>query len=540
MISTQNVAQAAGFKPQIDYSLYLVTGRELLPEGMTYLESLEQALQGGVTVVQVREKNSDTGEFLKIAQQSQELCNKYNVPLIINDRIDIALAIHATGVHLGQTDMPIAVARSLLPPDTVIGISCNNPEQVEKAVQEGADYVGLGAVYGTLTKNVTGKITGPRSVGGMLEKLDGSDVKAVVIGGINSSNLLRTLHGSVSTTGHVLDGVAVVSDIVASKTPKDAARKLSSIVKAFKQASSPASLATPFSTQVASPLIERAAALLDVVRKHGPLIHQITNTVVTNQSANATLALGASPIMATSPHEMEDLEKATGALLVNFGTITDKEGMLQAGKFANLNKKPVVFDPVGVGATAYRRSTAKELLNFWQASIIKGNAAEIGALAESVEVQAKGVDSGGSFKNPAEVIRQLAKEERCIVVLSGVTDYITNGSDVVALHNGHPLLGQITGSGCMLGTAVATFAAAERLRTLEKEGSNLNEEGKLVSGDMLLAAVGGVLALTVASEVAAEREDVKGSGTFLAALIDELGRLTPEVIVDRAKAEAFL
>ncbi|KZT19913.1 Hydroxyethylthiazole kinase [Neolentinus lepideus HHB14362 ss-1] len=539
MTSMQNTGRSQVSKPEIDYSLYLVSGRELLPEGITYLESLEQAIQGGVTVVQVREKNADTGEFLKIAQETQELCNKYNVPLIINDRIDIALAIRATGVHLGQTDMPVSVARSLLPAETIIGISCNNPEQVEKALNEGADYVGLGAVYGTATKDVTGKITGPRNVGAMLEKLDGSNVKAVVIGGIKSSNVLRTLHGSVSTTGHVLDGVAVVSDIAASKTPKDAAHNLSSIVKAFKHVSLPSSLATPFSTQVSSPLVEHAAALLYIVRKHGPLIHQITNTVVTNQSANATLALGASPIMATSPHEMEDLQKATGALLINFGTIADKEGMLQAGKFANLNKKPVVFDPVGVGATAYRRAAAKELMNFWQASIIKGNAAEIGTLADSVEVQAKGVDSGGSFENPPEVIRQLAQKERCIIVLSGVTDYISNGSDVVALHNGHPLLGQITGSGCMLGTVVATFAAAERLRSLEKEGTGSNEEGRLVSGDMLLAAVGGVLALTVASEIAAARKDVKGSGTFLPALIDELGRLTPEVIIDRAKVELF-
>ncbi|EPQ57436.1 HK-domain-containing protein [Gloeophyllum trabeum ATCC 11539] len=525
--------------PGIDYSLYLVTGRELLPEGITYIESLKQAIEGGVTVVQVREKKADTGEFLQIARESKELCDQHNIPLIVNDRIDIALAIRATGVHLGQTDMPVAVARSLLPPDTIIGVSCNTPEQVEKAVQDGADYVGLGAVYGTQTKDVSGKIIGPRKVGLRLEKLDGTNVKSVVIGGIKTSNVLRTLHVSVSTSGRTVDGVAVVSDIVASKTPRESARTLASLVKAFKLASSAPALARPFSRQLSDSLLHDAAALLDVVRKHSPLIHQITNTVVTNQSANATLALGASPIMATSPYEMEDLQKATGALLINFGTITDKEGMLQAGKFANLNKKPVVFDPVGVGATAYRRSTASELLNTWQASIIKGNAAEIGALADSVEVQAKGVDSGGSFKDPAAVIRQLARKERCVVVLSGVVDYITNGEDVVALHNGHPLLGQITGSGCMLGTAVATFAAAERLRTLESEGKGADEEGKLVSGDMLVAAVGGVLALTVASELAAAREDVKGSGTFLPALIDELGKLTPEVIASRAKAEVF-
>lgn len=113
---------------------------------------------------------------------------------------------------------------------------------------------------------------------------------------------------------------------------------------------------------------------------------QITNIVVANQSANATLALGASPIMATAPKEMYDLSRVLSALLVNFGTVTNVEGMLLAGQFANETKKPVVFDPVGVGATEFRRTVAAELLNTWQASVIKGNAGELAALAGSEEV----------------------------------------------------------------------------------------------------------------------------------------------------------
>lgn len=110
-----------------------------------------------------------------------------------------------------------------------------------------------------------------------------------------------------------------------------------------------------------------------------------------NQSANATLALGASPIMASAVEEMYDLSCILGALLVNFGTVTDKESMLAAGQFANDAKKPVVFDPVGVGATEFRRKTAAELLNTWQASVIKGNAGELAALADSVEVGSESV-----------------------------------------------------------------------------------------------------------------------------------------------------
>ncbi|KDQ57589.1 hypothetical protein JAAARDRAFT_207093 [Jaapia argillacea MUCL 33604] len=529
-------------KPTVDYSLYLVTGRDLLPPGKDYLQSLEESIQGGVTVTQVREKHADTGEFLQIAQESLKICRKYSIPLIINDRIDIALAIGADGVHLGQTDMPIATARSLLPSHTIIGVSCNTPDHVKKAIHDGADYVGIGAVWGTTTKDVSGKILGVRRVGELLSILDGSGVKAVAIGGIKSTNLLRTLHGSVSTKDHTLDGVAVVSDIVASTTPLIASERLTTIVRAFKHSiASPSEplkhiFSSPGSPYDAQSIVSGAAILLDTIKKHNPLIHQITNTVVTTQSANATLALGASPIMATSPEEMEDLEKVTGSLLVNFGTITDKQGMLLAGHYANLNQKPVVFDPVGVGATAYRRTTANELLNRWQPTIIKGNAAEIGSIANSVEVQAKGVDSTGSgFKDPISVVRELAKKERCIIILTGVTDYISNGSVVLALRNGHSLLGRITGSGCMLGTCVATFAAAARLYSLDIGDGN--DTGALVTGDMLLGAVGGVLALTVASEIAAARADVKGSGTFLPALIDELGNLTPDVIERRAKVE---
>lgn len=125
---------------------------------------------------------------------------------------------------------------------------------------------------------------------------------------------------------------------------------------------------------------------------------QITNIVVANQSANATLALGASLIMASAPEEMYDLSRVLGALLINFGTVTDKEGMLLAGQFANDAKKPVVFDPVGVGATEFRRKVAAELLNTWQASVIKGNAGELASLADSEEVGSESVSPRSGSK----------------------------------------------------------------------------------------------------------------------------------------------
>ncbi|KAI9067159.1 Hydroxyethylthiazole kinase [Trametes sanguinea] len=525
-------------KPAVDYSLYLVTGRELLPEGKSYLESLEESLQGGVTLVQIREKNADTGEFLQIARDSKKICRKYNVPILINDRIDIALAMGADGVHIGQTDMPVELARKLLPPNAIIGMTCNTVEHVKKAIQDGVDYVGLGPVWSTQTKKVAHPVVGVRGIGELLEALEGSNVKAVAIAGIKSTNVLHCLHGSVSPSGRSLDGVAVVSDIVASTDPLNAAKRLSTKIKAFYSTPSPPVFSLSPSPYSADTLKQSVGRLLSAIKEYSPLVHQITNNVVTTQSANATLALGASPIMATAPEEMADLSKAAGALLVNFGTIQNLDGMLASGFNYNQNRKPVVFDPVGVGATQYRRTSAAALLNAWQPTVIKGNAAELGALANSDEVQAKGVDSvGQGFSDPAAFVRKLARKERAIIVLTGVKDYVSDGTVVVRLSNGHPYLGEITGSGCMVGTAVATFCAGASMAAAPQRGDDAPEDGRLVRGDMLAAAIGGVLAITIASEFAATRSDVKGSGTFLPAFIDELGALTPEKLASRANVE---
>ncbi|KAH7908426.1 Hydroxyethylthiazole kinase family-domain-containing protein [Hygrophoropsis aurantiaca] len=520
-----------------DYSLYLVTGRHLLSHGKVYAQALEEALQGGVTVVQVREKDLDTLEFLEIARQSKALCEKYKVPLIINDRIDIALAVQADGVHLGQTDMPVHVARSLLPPGALIGVSCNNVEHVKQAVHDGADYIGIGAVWSTTTKRLTSPVVGVRGVGTLLDALDASNIRTVAIGGISSSNLLRTLHGAISSSGRRLDGVAVVSDIFASPDPFSAAKRLRDIISLHNNhVLQQRSLTEVPSRYTPDGIKSGIINIMRLIRESSPLVHQITNVVVTNQSANATLALGASPIMATAPEEMYDLSRIPGALLINFGTVKDKEGMILAGQFANDAKKPVVFDPVGVGATQFRKTTAAELLGTWQASVIKGNAGELAALAESNEVQSKGVDSVGSgFADSASFVKALARKERCIVVLTGPTDWISDGDIVVRLDNGDKMLASITGSGCMVGTCIATFCAGANLTDTGDDGvSNM-----FAKGDMLLGAIGGVVALTLAAEAAAGRKDVFGSGTFLPALIDELSRLTSDTVRDKANIQVL-
>ncbi|KAE8539469.1 hydroxyethylthiazole kinase [Cryptococcus gattii VGV] len=512
-------------KPTLDYSLYLVTGRELLPPGKNYYESLEESLQGGVTLVQVREKDADTGE--------------YNVPVLINDRIDVHLAVGTAGIHVGQTDCPIGLARSLVGPDAIIGLSVGNVNEAKRAIQQGADYVGIGAVWPTNSKDVTKKkMLGPDGVGEILDLLHGTGVQSVAIGGIHLPNAPQLLHASIAPQSrNALDGIAIISDIVASLTPREAAKNLREVVQSFKRARSQlANLEAVYGANLfTSPrniddFIKEAVHLTDVIKK-------MTNNVVINDSANVTLAIGASPIMATHPRDVYDLSPAIGALLINFGTVTDKAGMLVAGRQANVNRKPIVFDPVAIGATPYRQETSVELLAHWQPTIIKGNAAEIGFMAKSTEVASRGVDSVGSgFSDPGAIVKALARKQAAIIVLTGEHDYISDGSTTLKISNGHHYLERITGSGCQLGSVIASFAAAARLDHLAKYGEWENAS-QLVQGDMLAAAVTGVLVYTIAAEVAAAREDVKGPGTFRAALIDELYNLTPEVLQQRANIE---
>ncbi|KAH9484936.1 putative thiamine biosynthetic bifunctional enzyme [Psilocybe cubensis] len=518
----------------IDYTLYLVTGRDLLPPGKDFYQTLEESIQGGVTIVQLREKDLETSAFVELAVKSKVICDKYNVPLLINDRVDVALAAKADGVHLGQSDMAVKRARELLPHTAIIGLSCNTVEHVKGAIKQKVDYIGIGAVWDTKTKKLTNPVIGIHGVADMLAELEGTSIEAVAIGGINSVNLLRTLHGCVTVKNRSLDGVAVVSDIMASADPRCASKKLKEILVNFQRHHKFYCLrhrGRPDIVTVDS-VVNGVAELMDEVKKERPLVHQITNTVVSTQSANVTLAIGASPIMATESKEMEDLSRICGGLLVNIGTMRAEnlDGMMIAGTSANVLKKPIVFDPVGVGASNFRKNTVKGLLNKWQASVIKGNAGELAALAGTDEVESKGVDSVGSgFKNPAEFVRNLAKRERCVVVLTGPVDYISDGISTVCLENGHELLERITGSGCILGSIIASYCAAS------SQTDTNTDNGGMFRGDMFTAAIAGVLVLTVAAELAAKRHDVKGPGSFLPALIDELSTLTPEQVREFSK-----
>ena len=201
-------------KPVIDYSIYLVTDEACL-HGRPLLECVEEALAAGVTLVQYRAKAADGGVLYAEACKLKQLCDKYGVPLIINDRLDIALAVGAAGVHLGQDDLPCAVARRLLGENFIIGVSAHNPAEAVQAVSEGADYLGCGAVFGTATKHDVAKL-GLENLRAIRKAVA---VPMVGIGGITADN-----YAEVLATG--ADGAAIVSGILAQDDIGAAVKKL--------------------------------------------------------------------------------------------------------------------------------------------------------------------------------------------------------------------------------------------------------------------------------------------------------------------------
>lgn len=200
---------------EVDYSLYLVTDRSFLGE-KSLKKAVEESILGGVTLVQVREKNISTREFYRIALEVKEVTNHYKVPLIINDRMDIAQAIDAEGVHLGQSDMHISIARKILGKDKIIGISAGTVPEALEAQENGADYLGIGTIYYTGTKK---DIKSPIGIENLKEIYNSINIPAVAIGGIDENNFKDVL-----STG--VDGISVISAILGKNDITAAAKVL--------------------------------------------------------------------------------------------------------------------------------------------------------------------------------------------------------------------------------------------------------------------------------------------------------------------------
>ncbi|GKT53485.1 hydroxyethylthiazole kinase [Colletotrichum tofieldiae] len=237
----------------------------------------------------------------------------------------------------------------------------------------------------------------------------------------------------------------------------------------------------------------------------------MTNLVVQNFAANVALAVGASPIMANYGEEAPDLARLGGSLVVNMGTVTPEGIANYLGALAAYNaaRRPVVFDPVGAGATSVRKAAVKTILAGGYLDLIKGNEGEVATVyGQAALEQQKGVDSSSTLSHAqkARLVRDLARRERNVVLMTGATDYVSDGERTFAVENGHELLGQVTGTGCVLGTTVSAMLAAWE-------------------DDRLLAVLAGLLHFEIAAEWAAARGDVQGPGTFVPAFIDELARV---------------
>jgi hydroxyethylthiazole kinase len=251
------------------------------------------------------------------------------------------------------------------------------------------------------------------------------------------------------------------------------------------------------------------------LRDAKPLVHQITNYVVMNETANATLALGALPVMAHATEEVEEMVALAGALVLNIGTLSPSwvEAMVLAGRAANELGVPVVLDPVGAGATRYRTETAQRLLGEVRVTVLRGNAGEIATLV-GVAAEVRGVESIGAGDDAAELARAAGTQLGLVASVTGPVDHVSDGETVVSIANGDPLLAAITGTGCMSSALTGCFLAVNRDRPLE-------------------AAAEALVAFGVAGEDAAR--GASGPGSFHVALYDSLAALDPATLDARAR-----
>lgn len=270
--------------------------------------------------------------------------------------------------------------------------------------------------------------------------------------------------------------------------------------------------------------IKKAADLLDKVRDKSPLVHNITNYVTVNDCANILIAIGASPIMADDVREVSDIVSIASALVINIGTLNDRtvESMLIAGKRANELNIPVILDPVGVGASNFRNSTAKTILDNVKISVLRGNISEIKFIS-GLKSYTKGVDAGESDLNSGSkesetIAYNLSKTLGCIVAITGVSDVISDGNKTVVLNNGNKMLSKVTGSGCMTTALIGAYLGA-------------------ASEDPFSAAVAGILTMSIAGEISFEKNGKKGTGNFHIGIIDAVSNMTSMMLKRRAKIQ---
>jgi len=260
--------------------------------------------------------------------------------------------------------------------------------------------------------------------------------------------------------------------------------------------------------------LDHLSNILKQVRDRQPVVHAMNNIVTANDVANVLRAVGARPILAFATEEVAEIVSRADALVLNLGTPTPERitAMMLAGRQANALGKPVVFDPVGASASRFRISSAQRILYELRLAVIKGNRAEIGALA-GMGGDLRGLDAVAGPTDLRAAAEALSRQTGAVVAVSGEHDLVVRGGQVAVVENGDPLMGQVTGTGCMLTAIIAAFAAVE--------------------SDIVRATVAAVACYGLAGEYAGKH--AKGPGTFKTALLDSLSSLTPEMMETGAR-----
>ncbi|MBO9606843.1 MAG: hydroxyethylthiazole kinase [Paenibacillaceae bacterium] len=265
--------------------------------------------------------------------------------------------------------------------------------------------------------------------------------------------------------------------------------------------------------------LQTIANVLDNVRRTNPLVHSMTNVVVTNFTANGLLALGASPIMAYAKEEVADIARISGAVVLNIGTLNETEvaAMKLAGAAANAHGVPVVLDPVGAGATAYRTDVSRALMSELAVSILRGNAAEVANVVGQAW-QIKGVDAGESAGGSVvELAQEAARRLNTVAVVTGKDDIVSDGARTFVVRGGDAILTRVTGTGCLLTSVIGAFAAVEPDRTF--------------------AAVAALVVYSVAAEIAAARTKEQGPGSFQIEFLNQLALVSPADVLRLGNVE---
>lgn len=264
-------------------------------------------------------------------------------------------------------------------------------------------------------------------------------------------------------------------------------------------------------------IIKECQAAWTAVREKSPLVHNITNYVTVNDVANIELAMGASPIMADDESEAADIASIAKALVINIGTLNSRTivSMIKAGKAANSKNIPVVFDPVGAGASALRNETTEKLLKEVKMAVIRGNVSEMSYIA-GISANTKGVDVSADDlrRDKLSIAKAVSEKYGCTAAITGEVDVITDGKRSVEIHNGVAELSRVTGTGCMTTGLLGGFAAV---------------------CEPFAAAVCAVASMGIAGELSFERNCKPGTGSFHIGLIDAISLMNGEIFTERAK-----